>query len=189
METVSRKRGRPSKFTEEELARLRIRYPGVGDRQRRNLFYADKAKWVLNRLIKARAEEDSEENRILIENYEWILQRPSILTELGRILGKDWEPRRIKESKEMEESWQLFGQAVGWLGDKRPSAKLAIAVLRSKRTGEAHPADANDLAHKIALTIIEYLATHSGAEPGFLERTQNAVPSALEVILRSRKST
>ena len=187
MESASKKRGRPSKFTQEEVTALRRRYPWVDERQRQNLFYAEKAKWVLNRLIETHVEEDTEEGRNRLETFDWILQRPSILAELGRMLGKDWEPRKVKESKEMQEAWHSFGQAVGWLGGGKPNTKQAIAVLRRKRTGESRPADAQDLAHQIAVMMIDYLMTHDCDDNRFITRTLNMVQGTIAEILANRK--
>jgi len=122
--------GRTSKFTDDELVKLRRLYPGVDERQRQNLFNADKAKWVLSTLIKHHITTDSDEGLTFIEKYEWILQRQSILAELGRILGKDWKPGKLKEAEEMKEAWRLFQRAVGWLGEEKPNTKVAVEVLR-----------------------------------------------------------
>ena len=83
MESASKKRGRPSKFTDEERTKLRMRYPRVDERQRQNLFYADRARSVLNALITRNSTTDTEDARAFIGKCEWILQRSGILTELG----------------------------------------------------------------------------------------------------------
>ena len=100
-----------------------------------------------------------------------------------------WNPRELKDVEEMQEALRLFNWAVGWLGEKNPNAKHSIAVLRRKRTGEARPADAQDLAHKIAVTIIDYLTTHDCDDDWFIRRTLNMVHGALTEILASRNST
>ena len=108
---------------------------------------------------------------------------------MGRILGKDWNSKELKDVEEMQEALRLFNWAVGWLGEKKPNAKHAIAVLRLKRTGFASPADAEDLAHKIAVMIIEYLTTHDCDDDRFITRTLNFVHGALTEILAIRKGT
>ena len=188
MESASKKRGRPSKFTDEELARLRGRYPGVDKRQLQNLFYADKAEPLLRWYIKTNTAREPERSRVFIDKYEWILLRRSILVELGRILGKDWDNKKLKKSEEMKEAWLLFLRAVYWLGENKPNTKRAIVVLRNSRIGESSPADAQELAHKIAMMIIEYCTTHRPDDNLFITRTLDMVRGALTEILESRKS-
>jgi hypothetical protein len=83
-------------------------------------------------------------------------QAEHILAELGRILGKDWEPG----TSEAREPLSLFLGAVGWLGRTKPSTKTAVAVMKRKRTGKAKPANRKDLARKLAKAIDEYHAAH-----------------------------
>lgn len=175
METDSKKRGRPSKFTNEEAATLRRRYPRVVERQRQNLFYAEKARLVLNRLIELHIEKDADEGRAYIDKHKWILHKPTILAELGRILGKDWNPR----NPEAEQAWRLFLGAIGWLGETRPSTKRAVAVLRRHRTGKAKPATVNDLAAKIMRTVVEYRTAHPNADQGLILRALDAVENTV----------
>jgi hypothetical protein len=166
-----------------------MRYPTVDERQRQNLFYADKAKPLLRWLIETNAPEDPDERSDFVDKYQWILQQRGVLAEMGRILGKDWDPKRLTEAEEMKEAWRRFKQAAAWLGENKPSAKQAIAMLRRHRTGEARPADTQDLAHKIAVTIIEYCRTHDCTDSLVIARTLDAVRGALKEILTSQKST
>lgn len=173
MEAASKKRGRPRKFADEEAIWLRRRFPGVSERRRQDLFYAGMASEVLNAIIKHRTAEDPKDGRSFVEEHEWILHRPGILAELGRILGKDWEPGK----PEAEEPLSLFLGAVGWLGRAKPSTKKAVAVLKRKRTGKAKPARRDDIARKIAKAIDEYRAAHPDTDYGLILRALDDVGS------------
>jgi hypothetical protein len=128
----------------------------MSERHRQDLFYADMSSQVLNAAIHNHVAEEPDGGHSFLEDHKWILSRPSILAELGRILGKDWEPG----TSEAREPLSLFLGAVGWLGRTKPSTKTAVAVMKRKRTGKAKPANRKDLARKLAKAIDEYHAAH-----------------------------
>jgi hypothetical protein len=103
------------------------------------------------------------------------LHRPSILAELGRILGKDW-PEGLEEARD---GLRSYLDAVTWLGEHKPSTKRAVAVLRRRRASTVRPASETDLAEKIAKVIIDYCKVHPSIDDKIILRALNEVPSTL----------
>jgi hypothetical protein len=163
-----------------------MRYPRVDERQRQNLFYADRARSVVNALITRNSTTDTEDARAFIGKCEWILQRSGILTELGRILDKaNSEPGEPKD-EETEEARRLFLRAVGWLGENKPNTKVAIGVLRREGSGGVKPADEEELAHRLASVVRDYGAVRPGVDHEFVVRALSKVPRTVRAILDTR---
>jgi hypothetical protein len=131
MEAASeKKRGRPPKIAGEERAALKKHFPNHTDRRRADFFYAGMAHRELEGLYFGVVAEDPSLAKRLRERTGWVLEKPSILAELGRILGPEEEPG--------EEEAMLFLYAVRWLEDSYPNrnVKRAVAHIRRMRLGE-----------------------------------------------------
>jgi hypothetical protein len=168
METISRNKGRPKVFDDEELAAAtRMIAGGVSPtgpksrRQMQNRLYALRAMDRLGLL------EDGELREALADRpaLDWLVSeegaRWAILAELGRIRDSG-----------------AFDTAVRWVLEYRPRTKEAVAEIRRFRTGKSNPPDTRELADEIVRAVDDYATRHparsstGGATAGYPDRRQ-----------------
>jgi hypothetical protein len=131
MEAASKnKRGRPPKIAGKDRAALEKHFPNHTDRRRADFFYAGRGGAELEGLYFGLIAENPEVAKRARARTDWVLKKPSILAELGRILGSEEDPG--------EEAAMLFLYAVKWLEDYYPNknVKRAVAHIRRIRIGE-----------------------------------------------------
>jgi hypothetical protein len=140
MENFPKKRGRPRKIPDSPLpgvkapeipepAREFFDWSRQSERNRANLYYADRAREVVEALSKkVRMPEDPALAAKLRLGMDWILGRRTVLSELGRMLIED----------PTEQDIQRFQDVVSYITTRHSkiTAKAAAAHVRRVRLGE-----------------------------------------------------
>jgi len=162
MEAETKKHGRPPKIPAQERASLNQNAPHITRRQRDNWYYASIAQSVIETIFQR---EELVGLGITRQKHGWLLERISILAELGRVLegAKHNDP-----SKEAPPAFHIFVDMLLWLGEKKPSAKAAVARLRRWRTGKAPPPSRTALANVIVDAIRAYWQQHPELDPAMV---------------------
>jgi hypothetical protein len=150
METFpKKKRGRPRKLPEppnherrqqfeaypkevREITGAMVGFTIPTERTEANRYYADRARAAVRSLSQDLAErplDDPVRTAKLRIGMDWVMERSTVLTELGRMLGDD-----LSEA----ERWR-FQDALTYVALKRPSitAKEAAAYVKNVRLGRA----------------------------------------------------
>jgi hypothetical protein len=145
MENFPKKRGRPRKIPDSPMPGLEVpEFPEAArelfdwsrhsERNRANMFYADNAREVVEGLsTQVRMPEDPALAAKLRLGMDWILERRTVLTELGRMLIED----------PTEQDIQRFQDVVMYIAKRhsKRTAKAAVAHVRRVRLGETERRD------------------------------------------------
>jgi hypothetical protein len=179
MENFPKKRGRPRKIPASPMPGLEapelpkpvrelFDWSRQSDRNRANLFYADNAREVVEGLSKqVRMPEDPALAAKLRLGMDWILERRTVLTELGRMLIEN----------PTEQDIQRFQDAVMHIAKRydKITAKAAVAHVRRLRLGET------ERRERVAALHHDFNAAINQHRQRFPESTWADVQRALEL--------